>query len=100
MVKDDNKKQPLQSSFLGRREFLKAGAFGLAAAATAPFLLSPGVAFAAQTMYLPYFIPEAATPKFWPRSYRASSAATLPKSGQPRRIPPITIQQRWKPAIS
>lgn len=47
-MNDDNKNQPLQGSLLGRRNILKAGAFGLAAVVAAPRLLSTGDAFAAQ----------------------------------------------------
>lgn len=47
-MNDDYKKQPPKNSLLGRRDILKAGAIGLAAAVAAPLLLSPGAAFAAQ----------------------------------------------------
>jgi len=42
-MNDDDK-----STILGRRDILKAGGIGLAAAVAAPLLLSPGAAFAAQ----------------------------------------------------
>lgn len=47
-MKDDDKNKTPKSTLMGRRELLKAGAFGLAAAVAAPLLLSPGAAFAAQ----------------------------------------------------
>lgn len=48
-MNNDNKKQADRSSLQGRREFLKTGACGLAAAAALPLLFSAGAAFAAQS---------------------------------------------------
>lgn len=47
-MKYDNENQSIQNTLFGRRELLKAGTIGLAATVAAPFLLSPGAAFAAQ----------------------------------------------------
>lgn len=48
-MNDSDKKTSFQSSLLGRRDILKAGSIGLAATVVAPFLLSSGTTFAAQT---------------------------------------------------